>query len=57
MLEITKILYGRVNNKNTILATFEVIRFYTNILHAHELEALSYWIDKHAGSLHERFSK
>ena len=57
MLEIAKILYGRVNNKNTILATFEVIHFYTNILHAYELEALSYWIDKHAGSLHERFSK
>ena len=47
----------RVNNENTILATFEVISLYTNILHAYELEALSYWIDKHPGSLHKRFSK
>ena len=47
----------RVNSENTILATFEVISLYTNILHAYELEALSYWIDKHPGSLHKRFSK
>ena len=46
-----------VNSKNTILATFDIISLYTNILHAYGLEALSYWIDKHRGSLKERFCK
>ena len=44
---------SRVNNENTILATFDVIGLYTNIPHAYRLEALSYWIDKHPGSFHE----
>ena len=40
-----------------ILASFDGISLYTNILHAHGLEALSYWINKHPGNLYERFSK
>ena len=48
---------SRVNNENTILATFDVMRLYIYIPHAYGLEALSYWIDKPPGSLHERFSK
>ena len=39
---------SRVNNENTILPTFDV---------AYGLEGLSSWIDKHHGSLHERFSR
>ena len=45
--------YCRVNSRNTILATF----IYTDILHAYRLEALYYRIDKHSGSVHQRFSK
>ena len=41
----------------TILATFDVVDLYTNIPHAYGLEALYYQIDKHPGSLHERFNK
>ena len=49
-------LCSRVKNADTILVTFEVISLCTIILHAHEVEALSCWIDKHPGSLHERFN-
>ena len=48
---------SRVNNEKTILATFDITSLYINILHAYGLEDLSYWIDKHPGSLHERFNK
>ena len=48
---------SRVNDENIILSTFDVISLYTNIPHASGLEALSYWIDKHPGSLHKRFNK
>ena len=48
---------SRVKNENTIFMTFDVISLYINTPHAYELEALSYWIDKHPGSLHKRFSK
>ena len=48
---------SRVNNENTILATFDVISLYANIPHAYRLEALPCWIEKHLSSLHERFSK
>ena len=48
---------SRVNKENTILATFDVISLYTNIPYAYGLEALSYWIDKHPGNVHDRFSK
>ena len=34
-----------------------MISLCTIILHAHEVEALSCWIDKHPGSLHEWFNK
>ena len=30
---------------------------FTNIPHAYGLEALSDWIDKHPGNVHDRFSK
>ena len=32
-------------------------KLYTNLPHGYGLEALSYWIDKHPGSLQERFNK
>ena len=48
---------SRVNHENTILATFDVVSLYTSIPHAYALEALSYWINKHPGSLHEIFNK
>ena len=48
---------SRVKNENTIFMTFDVISLYIDTPHAYELEALSYWIDKHPGSLHKRFSK
>ena len=48
---------SRVNHENTILATFDAVSKYTNIPHAYGLEALSYWINKHPGSLHEIFNK
>ena len=48
--------FSKVNDKNTILATFDVISLYTNIPHAYGLEAVLL-DDKHPGSRGERFSK
>lgn len=59
MLQITDYLHGcsRINSKNTILVTFDATGLYNNIPHAFGLEALSCWIEKHHGSLEERFNK
>ena len=32
----------------------KILSVYANILHAFGLEALSYWTDKHPGTLHEK---
>ena len=45
------------SNENIIFATFNVISLYTIIMHAYGMEERSYCIDKHPGSLHERFNK
>ena len=48
---------SRVNNANTILATFDIVSLYTNIPHEFGLEALKYWVENHPNSIHSRFSK
>ena len=45
------------NNDSTTLVTFDVKSLYTSIPHNYDLEAISFWIEKHPGSLHLRFSK
>ena len=48
---------SRVYSENTILASVDVITLYINFPHAYGLQALSYWINKHPGSLYEWFNK
>ena len=40
-----------------VLASFDVVIFYTSIPHDLRLEALSYWIDKKRSLMPERFTK
>ena len=47
----------RENKWDTILTTFDTVGLYSNIPHEYGLEAIEYWLDKFAESLHPRFPK
>ena len=42
---------------DSILTTFDITNMYSNIDTTLGIEAISYWIDQHPNSLHQRFSK
>ena len=48
---------SRKNNNSTSLVTFHVKSLYISISYNSGLEAISFWIEKHPGSLHSKFSK
>ena len=48
---------SRENYKDTLLVTFDVVNFYTNIPHTFGLETLDYWLENHPESLHVKFNK
>ena len=45
------------NNNSTTHVTFDVKGLYTSIPHNYDLEAISFWTEKHPESLHSRFLK
>ena len=40
-----------------LFVTFDLKSLYASIPHNYDLEAISFWIEKHPDSLHSRFSK
>ena len=50
-------MFQKKNNDSTTFVTFDVKNLYTSIPHNYGLEAISFSIEKHPGSLHSRFSK
>ena len=47
---------SRKNNDTTALATFDVKSLDTSIPHDYDLEAISFWIEKHPDSVHSKYS-
>ena len=46
---------GRIANGNVVIATFDVVGLYTNILHTFGLEAVRYFLLKYKEDIHPRF--
>ena len=42
---------------NTLLVSFDVVNFYTNITHELGIEAIKSWLSKYPDLIHKRFSK
>ena len=45
----------RITNENVVIATFDVVGLYTNILHTFGLEAVKYFLLKYKEDIHPRF--